>query len=97
MQDVKDPGGDGMKIIGAAMAILRENPAAALSFRKKAERTLRRLVRFPQSARLIPEFPDLPFRELVVPPYRFFCRPQAKTAWVVAVWHDAQLPEEPGE
>ena len=83
------------QFLAAVTYILRENPAAAASFRKKAERTMRRLIRFPQSGRLIPEFPDLPFRELVVPPYRFFYRLQASTAWVVAVWHDAQRPGEP--
>jgi len=85
------------QFLAAVTSILRENPAVAVSFRKKAERILRRLARFPQSGRLIPEFPDLPFLELVVPPYRFFYRLQARTVWVVAVWHDAQLPEEPSE
>jgi plasmid stabilization system protein ParE len=83
------------QFLAAVAHILHENPAAAVSFRTKAERTLRRLVRFPQSGRLIPEFPDLPFRELVVPPYRLFYRPQGTTVWVVAVWHGAQLPGEP--
>ena len=85
------------QFLAAVIYILRENPAAAVLFRKKAERILRRLVRFPQSDRLIPEFPGLPFRELVVPPYRFFYRLQARTVWVVAAWHDAQLPGEPSE
>ena len=83
--------------LGAVGYILSDDPVAAASFRKRVERTLRRLVRFPESGRLIPEFPDLPFRELVVPPYRFFYRVQARTVWVVAVWHDARLPAEPDE
>ena len=86
-----------VQFLGAVTHILSDDPVAAASFRKKVERTLRRLVRFPQSGRLIPEFPDLPFRELVVPPYRFFYRVQARTIWVVAVWHDAQRPGEPGQ
>ena len=77
--------------------ILRENPPAARAFRKRAERALRRLGRFPQSGRLIPEFPDLPYREVMVPPYRFFYRTEGKTVWVVGVWHGAQLPQEPSE
>jgi len=85
------------QFLGAVTYILSDNPAAAVSFRKKVERTLRRLERFLQSGRLLPEFPDLPFRELVVPPYRFFYRLQARTVWVAAAWHDAQLPGEPSE
>jgi plasmid stabilization system protein ParE len=53
------------------------------------------LTRYPKSGRSLPEFPDLPFREVVVPPYRFFYRAEGKTVWVVAVWHGAQQPREP--
>ena len=75
--------------------IAHDNPQAALRFRKKAERALRRLSRYPESGRLIPEFPDLPFREVIVAPYRFFYRREGKIIWVVARWHGAQLPVEP--
>ena len=44
---------------------------------------------------MIPEFPELPYREVVVPPYRFFYRTEGKTVWIVAVWHGAQLADEP--
>jgi toxin ParE1/3/4 len=77
--------------------ILEENPTAALRFRQRAGRVLRRLEKFPESGRLIPEFPDLPYREVIVAPYRFFYRVQGPTVWVVAVWHGAQLPEEPAQ
>jgi toxin ParE1/3/4 len=80
----------------AAIAyIYRENPAAAVAFRHKAEKVLSRLQKFPQSGRALPEFPDLPFREVVVAPYRFFYRLKEKTIWIVAVWHGAQIAEEP--
>jgi plasmid stabilization system protein ParE len=42
-----------------------------------------------------PEFPDLPFREVIVKPYRFFYRIKDKAVWIVAVWHGAQLPDQP--
>ena len=71
--------------------IHRDNPCAAKSFRVKAEQALRSLTDFPESGRTIPEFPDLPQRELVVTPYRFFYRVKGKTIWIVAVWHGAQL------
>jgi plasmid stabilization system protein ParE len=73
----------------------QDNPSAAVSFRQKAEKTLSRLREFPESGRLLPEFPDLPFREVIVRPYRFFYRTKDKTLWIVAVWHGAQLPDEP--
>jgi toxin ParE1/3/4 len=75
--------------------IQRENPTAARRFRQRAERVLRRLERFPDSGRLLPEFPDLPHREVIVRPYRFFYRSQGRNVWVVAVWHSAQLPDSP--
>jgi toxin ParE1/3/4 len=75
--------------------IYRDNPSAAVSFRKKAEKTLSRLKTFPESGRLIPEFSDLPFREVIVKPYRFFYKVKGETVWIVAAWHSAQLPEDP--
>jgi plasmid stabilization system protein ParE len=80
----------------AAINYIRENkPGAAVQFRRKAEQALLRLNRFPNSGRKLPEFPDLPFREVVVAPYRFFYRVERKVVWIVAVWHGAQQPDEP--
>lgn len=84
-----------MQFLTAVAYIHRDDPQAAARFRNHAERALRRLVRYPESGRLIPEFPDLPFREVVVPPYRLFYRREGKVIWVAAVWHGAQLPKEP--
>lgn len=82
----------------AALAYVREeNPSAAGALHERAATALARLRDFPDSGRLLPEFPDLPFREVLVPPYRFFYRIKSDTVWVVAVWHSAQLPEEPKE
>jgi plasmid stabilization system protein ParE len=75
--------------------IYRDKPSAALSFRQKAEKSLSRLKKFPESGRPLPEFPELPFREVIVKPYRFFYKVKDNDVWVVAVWHDAQLPDEP--
>jgi plasmid stabilization system protein ParE len=82
--------------LSALAYIRRDNPGAARKFRKTAETVLRRLLRFPASGRRVPEFPDLPHREVIVAPYRFFYRQVDKTIWVVAVWHGAQIPSEPG-
>lgn len=85
------------QFLEAIAYIYRENPTAAIAFRRKAEKILSRLRKYPQSGRKLPEFPDLPFREVIVPPYRFFYRVKRKTVWVVAVWHGAQTPDEPNE
>lgn len=79
----------------AVSYIHKDNPTAAKRFRDRAESALRRLADFPDSGRRLPEFPDLPYREVIVSPYRFFYRPEKDTIWIVAVWHTAQLPGNP--
>lgn len=84
-----------LQFLTALAYIQRDDRQAASKFRDRAESALRRLGRYPESGRLIPEYPDLPFREVIVSPYRFFYRREAREIWVVAVWHGAQLPKEP--
>jgi len=85
------------QFLGALDYIRQERPSAARMMRERAEASLSRLSEFPESGRVLPEFPDLPFREVIVPPYRFFYRVKADAVWVVAVWHDAQLADQPDE
>ena len=83
------------QFLAAIVYIYRDNPTAAGAFRLKAGKALSRLQRFPRSGRRLPEFPDLPFREVIVAPYRFFYHAEGNTVWIVAVWHGAQLPQGP--
>ena len=83
------------QFLSALAYIRRDKPSAAVNFRKKAETILRRLNAFPESGRIIPEFPELPYREVIVPPYRFFYKIKDNVVWIAAVWHGAQLPKEP--
>ena len=85
-----------VQFLGALAYIRRDKPSAAMRFRRRVEDVLRRLEKFPESGRTIPEFPELPHREVIVTPYRFFYRVQDGTVWIVGVWHGAQLPREPG-
>jgi len=85
------------QFLEALAYIYRDNPSAAFDFRQKAEKIVSRLKKYPESGRHIPDFPDLPYRGVIVKPYRFFYRVKDKTVWIVAVWHGAQLPNEPGE
>lgn len=72
-----------------------KNPAGAETVQRRAETVVALLREHPHSG-AIPEFPDLPHRELPVPPYRFFYRVLDDTVWIVAVWHAHQLPDSPG-
>jgi toxin ParE1/3/4 len=83
------------QFLEAITYIHRNNPSAAVAFRLKAEKSLTRLKKYPESGRLLPEFPELTFREVIVKPYRFFYKVKDNDVWIVAVWHGAQLPDEP--
>jgi plasmid stabilization system protein ParE len=83
------------QFLSAFSYIRRDKPSAATSFRDRTEKILRRLEDFPEFGRTIPEFPELPYREVIISPYRFFYKIKADTVWIVAVWHGAQLPTEP--
>jgi toxin ParE1/3/4 len=84
------------QFLAAIAYIASENPAAARRVRARVEKALNRLCRFPNVGRRIPEFPELPHRELIVSPYRIFYRVDGKLIWIVAVWHGAQEPKLPG-
>jgi len=73
-----------LQFLRALAYIQRDNPEAARKMRRRAELSLRWLARYPGSGRLIPEFPDLPYREVVVTPYRFFYRVEGKIVWVAS-------------
>ena len=84
------------QFLSALAYIRRDNPSAAISFREYSETVLRRLEEFPESGRILPEFPELPYREVIITPYRFFYKIKDNVVWIVAVWHGAQLPKQPG-
>ena len=83
------------QFLSALAYIRRDKPSAAKKFREHSEKILRRLEDLPESGRIIPEFPDLPFREVIISPYRFFYKIKGEVVWIVAVWHGAQIPKEP--
>ncbi len=85
-----------VQFLEAIESIRRANRAAARKFRLDAGKALKCLRRYPESGPLVHEFPHLPYREIYVSPYRFFYRVQQERVWVVAVWHGAQRPREPG-
>ena len=85
------------QFLAALDHVRADNPVAALALRQKTAASLSRLADFSDPGHSLPEFPELPFREIIVVPYRFFYRVKADTVWIVAVWHGAQLPDEPDD
>jgi len=73
------------QFFSALSYIRRDKPSAATSFRDRSEKILRRLEDFPESGRIIPEFPELSYREVIISPYRFFYKIKADVVWIVAV------------
>lgn len=81
------------QFLSALRFIRADKPTAAETFKRKAERSLGRLLDYPDSGHPVPEFPDSGYRQVIVKPYRFFYQVQGETIWVVGVWHGAQLPD----
>lgn len=75
--------------------IKKDNPDAAEKMRDKTLSVLKRLATFPESGRVVPEYPDLPYREVIIKPCRFFYRITKDAVLIVAVWHSSQIPDEP--
>jgi toxin ParE1/3/4 len=84
------------QFLSALEFIRRDSPLAAVRLKAQVQKSLGRLPRFPASGHPIPEFPDLPHRQVIVAPYRFFYRVEGKLIWIVANWHERQLPSQPG-
>jgi toxin ParE1/3/4 len=83
------------QFLHAVKTIQRHNRAAARKFHQKAGSALKRISRLPSSGAAVTEFPELPYREVYVKPYRFFYRVVDGSLWVVAVWHGAQMLDVP--
>jgi len=83
--------------LSALRYLLERSPSAAARLQSRTEAAIVQLGKYPESGHAIPEFPEMPHRELPVEPYRFFYRVVGDTVWIVAMWHARQLPDEPGE
>lgn len=83
------------ELLEALELIEQDSPVAADAMLERSVAGLAQLQDFPESGRVVPEFPDLPYREVLVNPYRFFYLITNDAVWIVAVWHERQLPEPP--
>lgn len=83
------------EFLEALKYIEQDSRSAADAMLERSLGGLTQLRAFPESGRVIPEFPDLPYREVLVNPYRFFYHVADDAVWIVAVWHERQLPGQP--
>jgi plasmid stabilization system protein ParE len=82
---------DRRQFLEAVAYIYCDKPSAAINFRQKSEKSLSRLKELPESGRPIPEFPELPFREVIVSHDWFFYKVKDDTIYIVAVWHGRSI------
>jgi len=83
------------QLLEALEFLAARRPSAARAFLQRVRARLEVLEDYSQAGRRVPEFPELPVREVLVPPYRLFYRVRESGVWLVGVWHDARLPREP--
>jgi len=76
--------------------IKADDPAAAQRFGKEIKEKVARLTRFPNSGRIVPEFPTSGLREVIVGNYRIIYRVVSKKSRVeiLTVHHGARRIEE---
>lgn len=79
--------------------IQTDNPHAAKRFADQIKKKTLRLERFPDSGRLVPEFPASGLREIIADDYRVIYRVATRPARVeiIAVRHGARLLVAPPE
>ena len=71
--------------------IARDSPRAAEALVERLLTATERLAAFPESGRVVPEFPALGYREIIVSSYRVLYRLADSTVWITAVVHGRRL------
>ncbi len=80
-----------MDLDAIADYIALDNPVAANTLVRKVFTKVGGLRRFPRMGSIPPEIPDLPYRELHIPPCRVFYRIGSETVYIVHVMRGEQL------
>lgn len=70
----------------AVQTIHRRDRDRARRFRTEIESLLTAPDEIVQQGTPLPEFADLPFREVPIDGYRFFFRSEGETLWLAGVW-----------
>ncbi len=84
------------QLLEALRVLAAERPSAAVRLIERIEAALEQIRAFPDSGRRVPEFQASNYREVIIAPYRLFYRRHGAGMMVVAMWHEAQVPDEPG-
>jgi len=71
--------------------IARDSSRAADVLADRIVTASERLASFPESGRLVPEFPMLGYREIIVSSYRVLYRIESDMVWIAAVVHGRRL------
>lgn len=71
--------------------IARDSPRAADALVDRIIHASERLAAFPESGHIMPEFPTLPYREILVGNYRVLYRIEGEVVWIAAVVHGRRL------
>ena len=71
--------------------IALDKPEAARRYVARVLAAVERLKDFPKSGAVPPEIPDLPYRQVVVPPCRILYRFDGETVWIVHVFRGERL------
>jgi toxin ParE1/3/4 len=71
--------------------IARDSPRAAEALVERLLTATERLAAFPESGRVVPEFPALGYREIIVSSYRVLYRLADNIVWITAVFHGRRL------
>ncbi len=74
--------------------IARDSPGAAQALVERVLNATEQLASFPESGRIVPELPDLGYRELIVGSYRVIYRIEGNTLWIAVVAHGRRLLTE---
>ena len=70
--------------------IALDKPDAARKYIRKVFAAVKRLARFPKLGSIPPEIPDLPYRQVVIPPCRIFYRSNSKYVFIIFVMRSEQ-------
>ena len=71
--------------------IARDSLRAADALVERIVHASERLAAFPESGRIMPEFPTLPYREVIVGNYRVLYRIEGEAVWIAGVVHGRRL------
>ena len=71
--------------------IALDKPVAATKLVRTVFAKVSKLALFPQMGSVPPEIPDLPYRQLVVPPCRVLYRTDKKSIFIIAVLRGEQM------